>query len=44
LSGYKWHSYAGPGNLPQLDMSLSTLLDDLERRGLLDTTLEVAMG
>ncbi len=43
-SGYKWHSYRGPGNLPQLDMSLSTLLDDLEDRGLLDTTLVVAMG
>lgn len=43
-SGYKWHSYAGPGNLPQLDMSLSTLLDDLDERGLLDSTLVVAMG
>jgi hypothetical protein len=43
-SGYKWHSYRGPGNLPQLDMSLSTLLDDLEERGLLDTTLVVVMG
>ncbi len=42
--GYKWHSYDGPGNLPQLDMSLSTLLDDLEQRGLLDTTLVVVMG
>lgn len=42
--GYKWHSYKGPGNLPQFDMSLSTLLDDLEDRGLLDTTLVVAMG
>ena len=39
-----WHSYEGPGNLPQLDMSLSTLLDDLEARGLLETTLVVAMG
>jgi len=43
-SGYKWHSYRGPGNLPQLDMSLSTLLDDLDERGLLDTTLVVVMG
>ena len=43
-SGYKWHRYDGPGNLPQLDMSLSTLLDDLDERGLLDTTLVVAMG
>ncbi len=43
-SGSKWHSYNGPGNLPQLDMSLSTLLDDLEERGLLETTLVVAMG
>ena len=42
--GYKWHRYDGPGNIPQLDMSLSTLLDDLEERGLLDTTLVVAMG
>ena len=40
----KWHSYKGPGNLPQLDMSLTTLLDDLDQRGLLDTTLIVAMG
>ena len=43
-SGYKWHSYQGPGNLPQLDMSLSTLLDDLKERGLLETTLVVVMG
>jgi len=43
-NGYKWHSYKGPGNLPQLDMSLSALLDDLEQRGLLDTTLVVVMG
>jgi len=42
--GSNWHSYQGPGNVPQLDMSLSTLLDDLEERGLLDTTLVVAMG
>jgi hypothetical protein len=40
----KWHHYNGPGNLPQFDMSLSTLLDDLNDRGLLDTTLVVAMG
>ena len=39
-----WHSYKGPGNLPQLDMSLSTLLDDLDERGMLDSTLVVAMG
>ena len=43
-SGYKWHSYPGPGNLPQLDMSLSTLLDDLAQRGLLESTLVVVMG
>lgn len=43
-AGSTWHSYDGPGNLPQFDMSLSTLLDDLEERGLLDTTLVVAMG
>ncbi|HCP83700.1 MAG: hypothetical protein CMM04_05165 [Rhodopirellula sp.] len=40
----KWHEYKGPGNLPQFDMSLSTLLDDLEMHGMLDTTLVVAMG
>lgn len=43
-TGYKWHPYEGPGNLPQLDMSLSTLLDDLSERGLLDNTLVVVMG
>lgn len=43
-SGYPWHRYAGPGNLPQLDMSLSTLLDDLQQRGRLDSTLVVVMG
>ena len=43
-SGYKWHQHQGPGNLPQLDMSLSVLLDDLEERGLLETTLVVVMG
>lgn len=42
--GYPWHRYDGPGNLPQLDMSLSTLLDDLSERGLLDSTLVVVMG
>ena len=41
---YSWHKTPGPGNLPQLDMSLSTLLDDLDERGLLDTTLVVVMG
>jgi hypothetical protein len=41
---YKWHRTPGPGNLPQLDMSLSTLLDDLDSRGMLDTTLVVVMG
>ena len=39
-----WRRYEGPGNLPQLDMSLSTLLEDLDQRGLLETTLVVAMG
>jgi hypothetical protein len=43
-SGYPWHCYDGPGNLPQLDMSLSTLLEDLDARGMLETTLVVAMG
>ncbi|MEQ8853083.1 DUF1501 domain-containing protein [Gimesia sp.] len=42
--GKRWHSYSGPGNVPQLDTSLSALLDDLDERGLLDTTLVVAMG
>ena len=40
----KWHSYPGPGNLPQLDMSLTSLITDLEERGLLEKTLIVAMG
>ena len=39
-----WQRYNGPGNLPQLDMSLSILLEDLDQRGLLETTLVVAMG
>lgn len=39
-----WHSYEGPGNLPQLDMSLSVLLDDLDEKGMLDSTLVVVMG
>ena len=39
-----WMSYNGPGNVPQLDMSLSTLLEDLDQRGLLDSTLVVVMG
>ncbi len=39
-----WHNYAGPGNLPQLDMSLCALLDDLDQRGMLETTLVVVMG
>ena len=43
-AGYKWHRYDGPGNLPQLDMSLSALLDDLDERGLLETTLVVVTG
>ena len=42
--GYPWEIYNGPGNLPQLDMSLATLLDDLEQRGRLDSTLVVVMG
>lgn len=39
-----WNGYEGPGNLPQLDMSLAALIDDLDERGMLDTTLLVAMG
>jgi len=39
-----WMRYDGPGNIPQLDMSLSTLLEDLDERGMLDSTLVVAMG
>jgi hypothetical protein len=44
VAATNWHSYDGPGNLPQLDLSLSSLLEDLDQRGLLDTTLVVAMG
>ena len=44
IPGSKWHAYEGPGNLPQLDMSLSALLDDLDERGRLDNTLVVVMG
>ena len=40
----RWNGYDGPGNLPQLDISLSALLEDLDERGMLDTTLVVAMG
>jgi len=43
-AGKKWHSCPSPGNLPQLDMSLSTLLDDLDEKGMLDNTLVVVMG
>lgn len=39
-----WLNYEGPGNLPQLDMSLSTLISDLDDRGMLDSTLVVAIG
>ncbi|MCH8829956.1 MAG: DUF1501 domain-containing protein [Planctomycetes bacterium] len=39
-----WTSYEGPGNLPQLDMSLSTLIADLDQRGMLESTLVVAIG
>lgn len=42
--GYSWHRTEGPGNLPQLDMSLSALLDDLQQRGRLESTLVVVMG
>ncbi len=44
VAGKDWHRYNGPGNLPQLDMSLSTLLEDLHQRGMLETTLVVVMG
>ncbi len=33
-----------PGNLPELDMSLSALLEDLDDRGMLESTLVVVMG
>jgi hypothetical protein len=39
-----WLNYDGPGNLPQLDMSLSALISDLDERGMLDSTLVVAIG
>ena len=32
-----------PGKLPEMDMAVAALLDDLEDRGLLDTTLVVVM-
>jgi uncharacterized protein (DUF1501 family) len=34
----------GPGNVPVLDRVLSALIEDLEQRGLLKTTLVVVMG
>ncbi|GAB4155353.1 MAG: DUF1501 domain-containing protein [Planctomycetaceae bacterium] len=39
-----WMGYEGPGNLPQLDLSLSALISDLDERGMLDNTLVVAIG
>ncbi len=42
--GVDYSLYEGPGNLQQLDMSVSTLVDDLEERGMLENTLVVAMG
>ena len=33
-----------PGNLPELDRSLSALLEDLDGSGMLDSTLVVVMG
>jgi len=33
-----------PGNLPELDRSLSALINDLDERGQLDSTLVVVMG
>src|SRR5262249_53061409 len=37
-------TYGFPGKLPGLDRALSTLMDDLAERGLLDTTLVVVLG
>ena len=37
-------TYGFPGKLPGLDRALSSLLEDLEQRGLLETTLVVVMG
>ena len=37
-------TYGFPGKLPGLDAALSSLLEDLDDRGLLDTTLVVVMG
>ena len=48
--GQNWDAHASCMNqhksflLPQADQSLATLIEDLEERGLLDTTLIVAMG
>lgn len=45
--GWDHHATIFPSldrRLPELDSALSTLLDDLDARGLLETTLVVAMG
>lgn len=49
VDGYSWDSHrnsddVGKHLLPGLDQALSTLLIDLDQRGLLDETLVVAMG
>ena len=52
-AGYKFNEWDTHGNndeqhrdklVPPLDQALSTLLDDLEQRGLLDSTLVIVMG
>jgi hypothetical protein len=44
---WDWHSenfIAGRQQIPMFDAALSALLDDLEQRGLLDTTIVLALG
>lgn len=45
--GWDWHSNLDKGMhdvLPRLDAAVATLIDDLEQRGLLDSTLVIVMG
>ncbi len=47
LGYWDWHAdnfNEGRGHIPRFDTALSALLDDLEVRGLLDTTIVVALG
>jgi uncharacterized protein (DUF1501 family) len=47
FSGWDWHSSLEKGMhnvLPVLDHTVATLVDDLDARGLLDTTMVIVMG